>query len=168
MVKIGINTKNLDDRVVEEILELQGPVFAILSETSWEMPTYVLFTDTSKYDAFFRDITKGWKPTEDWGEKFKELFKKRPDLRKKISAEAKHNVPTTVLQIPHESTGSHGELHLKYANATITFMPIEDYTRFFQNDPVFIDSCRILHDGKTFIKGNPSEIKRYGAQVKRN
>ena len=163
--------KNKLDNAFDGTIKLEGKIFAYQGPIEYRgeidckesnKSTYFVFVDTSKHEELWREVTKDFKPTEDWTWGLRRLYTEQPGLEKKLSKQCKYGVSSQAFKIPHDKGGAHGDLRLRYNNATVLFFPLNEYD-YFKSE--YSNEWEILCENLSFLKGNKDLAGKYGVQL---
>jgi len=169
-MQIIIDQNKLDNSF-NGTMKLEGKIFAYQGPIEYpdEMdykesnkPTYLVFVDTSEHEKLWSEVTKDFKPGEDWTLGLRRLYIEQPGLEKRLSKQCEYGVPPEAFKIPHDKGGAHGDLRLRYGNANVLFFPVNDYN-YLKSE--YSDNWKILCENLSFLKGNKDLSGKYGVQL---
>lgn len=172
--KFQLDPRVLDDYVGDGVpdIEIEAEAAAYFKPENNGGHGYVFHVDTSEYVALWREVSRDFPQSSDWGLLLKKAYEKDPALQEKLSKKNRYGVPQSLLKIPHCRRGSHGELSLHYQKAEIIFMPVSDMERYQWDSNIgefrkeFLMACETLYVRGEFLEGDAEKFKNCGVTIK--
>lgn len=93
---------------------------------------------------------------------FKDLSQIENHIENPSTGNTQYGIPLEALVLPHQTGGGHGDVRLRYTNATVVFMLFGDYERFFRGDLEFKNACDVLCINGDYVKGEKMDLPKYG------